>query len=75
MNMTETQTGRSWTWTHFKASVVLVAPFFYFLGMMLTDYGASMRIIGSGHGETLIFSHLSPRVLYHAGLLMSMVCF
>lgn len=53
---------------HVQAALVFLALTVYVSGLMMTDYGASMRVSG-GHGESLLLSTMEPRVVYHTGLL------
>jgi len=57
-----------------KASLTFLAVLFFFMGFILTDYGASMRVSG-GHGESLVLPAIPPRVVYHLGLLSAAVGF
>lgn len=59
----------------FKAVVMFLAVLLFFMGFVLTDYGASMRVSGNGHGESLMFSEIPPRVVYHLGLLSEVIAF
>lgn len=55
---------------HRIASIIFLSVLLFFMGFMLTDYGASMRVSG-GHGESLIFASIPPRVVYHMGLVLA----
>lgn len=59
---------------HVQACLVFFALLVYVIGLMLTDYGASMRVVG-GHGESLLFAAISPRVVYHTGLMAQVAGF
>lgn len=57
-----------------KLVAVVTLPFYFFLGMMLIDYGATMKING-GHAETLLFSALPGRIVYHSGILLAITAY
>lgn len=58
----------------FKASLVFLAVLFFFMGFVLTDYGATLRL-ADGHGESLVLAEIPPRIVYHTGLLSEVVGF
>ncbi len=59
---------------HARAAAVFAAVFFYFVGLLLVDLGATLRIAG-GHTEALLVSAMEPRVTYHAGILSQITGF
>lgn len=65
-------TDSQFTWKHTEAVMTFCSFLFFSIGLMLIDYGATMRISG-GHGETLLFSSVPPRVTYHSGILLAIV--
>jgi hypothetical protein len=51
----------------------MIMSFWFSLGLMLMDYGASFKC--NGIGQSLIFERVEPRVMYHSGLLMTIASF
>ena len=73
-------------WKTIKLWGVLIIGFFFFLGMMLIDYGASFKCQEECKyictGECLEFrvsslasKGLEPRIVYHIGVLLVIVSF
>jgi hypothetical protein len=52
----------------FKFMLVIVCSYFFNLGLMLMDYGATFKDVG--YCQSLIFERIEPRVVYHSGLLL-----
>lgn len=57
-----------------KAVLMFLSVLFFFMGFVLTDYGATLRVSG-GHGESLVLPEIPPRVTYHMGLVSAVVGF
>ncbi|MEM0265573.1 MAG: hypothetical protein QXP13_06275 [Candidatus Methanomethylicia archaeon] len=57
---------------------ILCLTIIFFLGMMLIDYGASLRCIQylyDAYLETLVFQRVEPRIAYHLGVLIVFTTF
>lgn len=59
---------------------IVCIGFIFSLGIMLIDYGSSLKCVEEcGYGkmilQSLIFYHIEPRVSYHLGLLLVVGCF
>jgi hypothetical protein len=57
-------------WFVFKFLLVFICIYFFCLGLMLMDYGATFKDLKGIVGQSLIFENIEPRVLYHSGLLL-----
>jgi hypothetical protein len=47
----------------------MVCIWFFSLGLMQMDYGATFKETG-GYGQSLLFSRVEPREIYHSGLII-----
>lgn len=51
----------------------------FMVGVHCIDLGASMKfleLVGiEGHAESLFFSNIEPRILYHTGIILIIACF
>jgi len=57
-------------WFIFKFMLVIVCSYFFNLGLMFMDYGATFKDLKWIVGQSLIFENIEPRVMYHSGLLL-----
>jgi hypothetical protein len=55
-------------WFVFKFLLVFVSIYFFCIGLMLMDYGATFK--EKMIGQSLIFENIEPRIMYHLGLLL-----
>ena len=61
-------------WFVFRFSLVFVCIYFFVLGLMLMDYGATFKDLPV-IGQSLLFERIEPRVMYHSGLLLAAFSF
>jgi hypothetical protein len=61
-------------WFVFKISLTYVAIYFFCLGFMFVDYGASAKGLDIA-GQSLVFNFVEPRILYHTGLFLMTASF
>jgi len=64
----------------FKIMASICLAFLFFLGLLLMDYGASLnnikgQIKGEIYGQSLVFSRVEPRIMYHTGLVLCLASF
>lgn len=67
-------------WLFFKIVVMMVLIYFFSLGLMLMDYGASFKCFKECGGldaylQSLVFERIEPRVVYHLGLVFVVASF
>ncbi|VVB61554.1 Uncharacterised protein [uncultured archaeon] len=55
-------------WLSFKIFSVVALGFLFSLGMLLIDYGASLKGT-DGYGQSLAFERVDPRIMYHEGII------
>ncbi len=55
-------------WLAFKIFSVVALGFLFSLGLLLIDYGASLKGT-DGYGQSLAFERVDPRVMYHEGII------
>jgi len=56
-------------WFVFKFLLVFVCIYFFSLGLMMIDYGATFKDL-KVVGQSLVFENIEPRIMYHLGLLL-----